>query len=269
MLERMALHTRIVSLAVCVCLFSMGCEGQESTVPTETPAEVAESTVKAIEAPATESAAAETPVVSQEPSPEEQAAREAFRAMTAEGVSPEEVDAATEKLQELGTAALPVLAEGLKSEESIHREMAATMLALIGSGASSVSDALIAALGDKSDFVRANAATALAQMEGQASHVIPVFGDFLQSEDANLRMMAVMNLGVLDPADAKPLINQLIATLDSDDPTILRPVVELLGKMGPDASDALVAIKALDTTDDDELETTVNAAVMQIEAGAE
>ncbi len=204
-----------------------------------------------------------------EPSPEELAARDAFQAMTAEGVSPEEVDEATHQIQDLGTAALPVLADALKSEESIDREMAATMLAMLGAAAADVSDALVVALGDESDFVRANAATALAQMEGQAAHVIPVFGEFLASDDPNLQTMAAMNVGFLDPAAAKPLIGQLTQTLDSDDPAILRPVVELLGKIGPEASPAIEKIKSLDVSHDAELETAVNVAIMQIEAASE
>jgi len=254
---------RLDRLAICVFVMLAGCGGEEAKAPS----------VEQVESPTTrieESPAAEaTSPIEPEPSPDELAAREAFRAMTAEGVSLEEVDSATQRIQELGPAALPVLVAGLKSEEFIQREMAATMLVLIGADAHEVSDALVEALNDESDSVRANVATALAQMEGQATHVIPVFGEILESEDATLQKMAVMNLDMLDPAAAKPLVGQLITTLDSDDPMILRLVVTFLGKIGPDATPALDKIKALDTADDAELETAVTVAVMQIETDAE
>ena len=186
-----------------------------------------------------------------------------------EGVSQKELDESTQKIQDLGADALPALKEGLKSNEPLKREMAATMLVLLGAEAVDASDALVEALNDESEFVRANVATALAQMEGQASHVIPVFGEFLESDDPNLQTMAAMNLGVIDPAEAKPLIEQLTNTLDSNDPAILLPVVELLGKIGPDAKPAVEKIKSLDTTDNAALETAVNVAVMQIETPTE
>ncbi len=258
----MLMATALSVGTMCVVVALSGCGGEDAPMPADRSSTTVTDASAVVTSPDSSTVSAPVEV---EPSPEELAARDAFQKMTAEGVSPEEVDAATHKIESLGSAALPVLAEGLKSDESIKRDMAATMLAMLGAAAADVSDALIVALGDESDFVRANVATALAQMEGQAAHVIPVFGELLESDDPKLQTMAAMNLGFLDPAAAKPLIGQLTQTLDSDDPTILRPVVELLGKIGPDARPAIEKIRSLDTSKDPELETAVNVALMQIE----
>lgn len=247
-----------------------GCGGDEATPVAEESRDSVEVDAH-VETPQLSTPPVQTEPVATEPerSPEQLAAYDAFRTMTTEGVSQQELDGATQEIQDLGADALPALTDGLQSEEPIKREMAATMLALLGPEAASVSESLVEALDDESDFVRANLATALAQMEGQAPHVIPVFGEFLESDDPNLQTMAAMNLGVIDPVEAKPLVEQLTNTLDNEDPAILLPVVELLGKIGPDAQPAVEKIKSLDTTDNMELETAVNVAVMQIETSAE
>lgn len=198
-------------------------------------------------------------------SPEQQEAQSAFETMTADGVSQEDLETSTVKLLGLGEAAIPVLAKGLQAEDALEREMAATILAQFGPDAAGAKTELIAALKDESNFVRANAATALAQMDGQSEHVVPVFGGFLESDDEHLRRMAAMNLAVLEISAVKPLVEKLSNVLSVDDPAMQVAIVELLGRMGPDAAAAVEDIKALDTADKPELQTAVTAALMQIE----
>ncbi|MGD9855149.1 MAG: HEAT repeat domain-containing protein [Planctomycetaceae bacterium] len=201
--------------------------------------------------------------------PEQQEAEAAFREMTAEGVTPEDVDAATEKLLAIGAPAASILADELQSQDALRREMAATMLVLLGADASAATDQLILALNDESNFVRANAATALAQMEGHAAQVIPVYEEFLGGEDLILRKTMASNLSLLDAAAAKPLIGRLTMLLQVDDREVQIAAVEFLGRMGADAAEAVDAIKALDVTDDAELGAAVSAALASIPVGGE
>jgi hypothetical protein len=202
---------------------------------------------------------------SQEPSPQEQAARTAFRTMTSPAVSTQEWEAAHQKLQEIGEPALPVLVEGLQDKQTFKREMASTVLALFGPAAEPVAEQLIAALGDESVFVRANVAAALLQMPEHVERVVPVLAEFLAGDDVELRRMAATNLAAVDAEQARPLMPQLITALDDSDREVVYYCVQLLGRMGPDAEAALPKLRALQTEGDAELKSAVSTAILQIE----
>lgn len=202
---------------------------------------------------------------STQPSPQEQAARIAFQTMTSPGVSTEEWEAANQKLQEIGPPALPVLVEGLGSEETVRREMASTVLALFGPAAEPAAQELIKALEDKSIFVRANVAAALLQMPEHVDRVVPVLAEFLAGEDVELRRMAATNLAAVDIEQARPLMPQLITALDDSDREVVYYAVQLLGRMGPDAAMALPKLRALANHEDPQLKSAVETAILQIE----
>ncbi|MBX3437661.1 MAG: HEAT repeat domain-containing protein [Planctomycetaceae bacterium] len=192
------------------------------------------------------------------------AAKAAFESLTAAGVSAEDMEAAIEKLLEIGPPAVPVLVEGLQSSNELERELAAMILAQFGDNAAAATDPLIASLQDSSEFVRANAATALAQIEGQSKHVAPVFGALLDSEDENLQRMAVMNLSVLEIEPVKPLALKLSKALAIEDRDVRLAILDLLARIGSDAQETADAIRAIVTTDDAELHSAVDAALKQI-----
>jgi HEAT repeat protein len=200
-----------------------------------------------------------------EPSPQEQAARTAFRTMTSSTASTQEWEAAHQKLQEIGAPSLPVLLEGLQAEETIQREMASTMLALLGPAAEPAAEKLIAALDDESIFVRANVAATLLQMPEHVERVVPVLAEFLASDDIEVRRMASLNLAAVEVEQARPLMPQLIAALDDSDREVVYFAVQLVGRMGPDAKAALPKLQSLDTADDPELTSAVATAILQIE----
>jgi hypothetical protein len=202
-------------------------------------------------------------------SPAAQEAAATFRKMTSEGVSPEEWESAREKLLEIGSDAILVLADGLRDSSAIRRETAATLLAWFGAEAHEAAPALKHALSDPSEFVRANAATALVQMEEHAADVVPVLGAFLESDDPALRTMAATNLAVIAPDRAAPILNQLIRALDDSEPGVVLAVVELLGRMGPSARDALPKLRALNVSREESLRLAVTAALLQIEGQGE
>jgi len=107
-------------------------------------------------------------------------------------------------------------------------------------------------------------------MPDQVDDVLPVVTEILDSEDANLRQMAAMNLANLAAVDAEaaePLLPTLIAQLDDNDREVVFHIVQLLGRIGPPAGDALPKLKELDADDDEQLQTVISAAIERISAG--
>lgn len=229
-----------------------GCSAEERASDPATPPVVAT---------AAESPAAATPPESAE----RQAAEAAFRMMTTENVSPTEWEAANQRLQEIGQPALPVLVNGLGSDDQTKREMASTVLAWFGIEAESVATELIAALDDKSAFVQANVATALLQMPDQVDRVLPVLSKFLESEDADLRRMAATNLAAIETEKALPLLPQLIVALGDRDRDVVYYATQLVGRMGPAASAALPKLQAIDAGEDETLKSAVMTAILLID----
>lgn len=259
---------RDVAFALIVCLgLGSGCSSDQpagaeapSAEPVTQPAEPQHTT------------AAEQPAATAEdvqPSPEQREAASAFATMTAQNITPEEWDAAHQKLQEMGATALPVLLKGMQSDVQVEREMASTMLALVGADAQPAAGQLRLALEDESMFVRANVATALLQMPEQVDAVLPVVSEILKSDEVNLRQMAAMNLANLAAVDAEvaqPLLPTLIERLDDEDRVVVYHIVQLLGRLGPGASGALPKLEGIDAGDDEELQAAITTAVEQISA---
>lgn len=199
------------------------------------------------------------------PAPEIGEAEAAFRTMTMENPDPDAWSAAYQKLEEIGAPALPVLLEGLKSELQMTREMASSVLAQFGARAESAADDLIAALDDESTFVRANVATALLQMPDHVDGVVPVFAQILAGEDAELRRTAATNLASIETAKVRPLVPQLIAALGDSDREVVFSVTQLLGRIGPDAADALPKLRVVGAEGDDDLQAAVATAILLID----
>jgi HEAT repeat protein len=195
------------------------------------------------------------------------AAQEAFATLTAQDITAEQWEAAQEKLLAMGPSAVPVLAEGLKSSEVLPREMAASLLALLGPQSAAAEDALVAALNDESTFVRANAATALCLLPGHEEQVIPVLAALLESDDPQLRRMAATNLGNFGP-EAVPIVPRLTAALDDGEPEVLLPLVQLLGRIGAQAQGAAPKLKQIAFEQTGEVSAAATAALEQIEAAA-
>ncbi len=193
-------------------------------------------------------------------------AQTAFARLTAQDITAEEWEAAQEKLLAMGTAAVPVLAEALKSSEMLPREMAASLLALLGPQAAAAEDALVAALNDESTFVRANAATALCLLPGHEEQVIPVLAALLESHDPQLRRMAATNLGNFGP-EAVPIVPKLTAALDDREPEIVLPLVQLLGRIGAPAQEAAPKLKQIAFEQTGDVSAAATAALEQIEGG--
>lgn len=177
---------------------------------------------------------------------------------------PEDWEAAHNRILEQGRAAVPVLADGLASDKPLVRELAATMLTVIGEGLEAAEPQLRAALRDESAYVRANAATALCQLPDTEDAVIPVLAELLESTDPNLRRIAATNLGNFGP-EAAPFVDRLAGSLDDDRPDVLMPVVELLGRIGPPAEAAAPKLRQIVFEQTGDVQAAATAALERIE----
>lgn len=168
----------------------------------------------------------------------------AFEQLITPGISAEQWEQAHERLVNLGTAAADVLKAGLRSNNPLAREGAASILALNAEAAQSCVQELTACLDDRSGFIRANAASALAFVPGEEGKAVPVFLQLLLDADPQLRRMAAMNLGAV-PTIPPAQLPALAAALNDSDPEVVRPLVELCGRLGPTARTALPRLQQI------------------------
>ena len=139
--------------------------------------------------------------------------------------------------------ALPMLWQGLESEDRQTRELAAMMLAQVLPGllygddssrrpdADRIASKLKTALRDESAEVRVNIAVALSLFPEEAPALVPVFEELLASERPHVRSMAVAALGALGApaAEALPEVERLSET--DQDPAVQSAAREALGQL--------------------------------------
>lgn len=250
-----------------------GCHREEPSVAPQAPSAVHGTGIESPERPDPQSdGATETdpPVPAMTVAPSENAAIERLAAdlgrLADPRTLPEDWEAAQNRILEQGREAVPVLAEGLASDRPLVREMAATLLTMIGDGLDEAEPELRTALRDESVYVRANAATALCQLPDTEDAVIPVLAELLESADPNLRQIAATNLGNFGP-EAAPFVDRLAGSLDNDRPEVLMPVVELLGRIGPAAEAAAPKLRQIAFEQSGDVQAAATAALERIEAG--
>ncbi len=125
--------------------------------------------------------------------------------------------AAEKELFEQGHAATPSLVAALNDGAAHERELAASMLAQIGSVTPEARTALKTALKDESLFVQANAVATLCAIEDDSPEVLAALTSLLQQEDKDSRRMAVSSAGNLGAKAAAlvPAIKQFIEDEDT------------------------------------------------------
>lgn len=174
-----------------------------------------------------------------------QAARRAFETLINPGATAEQWDAAHLAIVELGEDALPVVRDELRAGESLRREMAVTVVMLMGDTGAGVADDLLNCLSDASPFVQANAAVALAQVRAHTPQAISTLVGFLESPDPQLRRLAALNLDSFGD-EASTHLPALTRALEvSHPPEVLVPVVQLLGRLGPHAQSAVPKLQRI------------------------
>ena len=194
-------------------------------------------------------------------------AQEAFHVLITPGSDSAAWEAAQKHLVALGPTAIPVLLEGLESQNAIERETAATVCALTGAEDARIQAALLKCLSDESSFVRANAAAALAQSPEHQLQVMATLTDLLADTDPQLRRMAAANLGSFG-AEASTELPKLTAVLTDNDAEVVTPVIQLLGRMGPLAVDAVPQLQKIAFEQDGELKQAAEQALLLIQTDA-
>jgi len=165
-----------------------------------------------------------------------------------------------------GPAAAVLLGERLNDGADFERETAASLLVLLGSDAKRAVPDLTGALSDSSDFVRANAAAALVQFPESSSQAIPVLVGMLKDIDPQLRQMAAMNLSAVG-TEATPHVRDLTEVLAKEqDAQVIVPVVQLLGRLGPEANAAVPQLQQVAFQHGGQVQTEVTAAIGQIQS---
>lgn len=197
--------------------------------------------------------------------PQPSAADALFAALTRPDTAPAEWEAAHAQLLSLGGKAVGLLSRELSASDPMRREMAASLLAMLGPDAAPAADALRTALQDESVYVRANAATALCALPEHESAAIPVLLQLLVHEEAQVRQIAAVNLGALG-ADAAPFVSQLTELLTSAPDDAIVAIVSLLGRIGPDAAAAEPRLQQIAFERDGEARQAATTALQQITA---
>jgi len=194
-------------------------------------------------------------------------AKRYFAIVTDPSATPDQWEEAQTGLMTMGSDAVPLLEEKLRSSDRPAREIASSMFAFVGPEASAAIDTLKQGLNDDSNFVRANCAVTLAQMPKHADSAMPIFAELINASDPDLRQMAARNLAQYGK-QASSILPSLTKALEQDDAEVVRPVVELLGRIGPPALSALPKLQQIahETTEDEPLRDAAVKAVEQIES---
>jgi HEAT repeat protein len=221
-------------------------------------------------ATAVTSVPADAPAVANPPQSKADPARQALADLVAslQNANPDAWQSAEARLKELGKAAVPALAAGLKNTDRTTREMATMFLAQLGPDALDAADALAGVLRDESAFVRVNAASALTTMDRHIEQAIPVLADLLSDSDPNVQTTAVIALGNVGP-QAKPAVPKLIELLTDTDQRVQVAATRTLGRLGQLSQPAVLPLTQLTEADDAELREAAGTALKQIQTAAD
>jgi HEAT repeat protein len=170
------------------------------------------------------------------------------------------------KLADLGSAAVPVLTQGLWSDSYTVRRQSANLLGLLGGDARSAAPSLVRVLKDDGNTEsRAEAARSLALV--WAHSAIPALTKALKDEAAVVRLAAAESLIALG-AEAEVVLPALTKSLKSGRPAEQQAAAQLLGDLGPEAAPAVLALQEA-LVDADALVTyRIAEALGRIGAGA-
>ena len=146
-----------------------------------------------------------------------------------------ELDAAIEKLGEIGEPAIPALMAALQDKNLQVRRSAVEVLKQIGRPAI---PALVKALKDSDAKVRSNAAYVLGGIGAEAKTALPQLVPLLKDSDAKVRRKAAYALGSMG-AEAKTALPQLVPLLQDSDAKVRTNAASALGSMGAEAKTAL------------------------------
>jgi HEAT repeat protein len=216
-------------------------------------------------------------------------------------MDPTVIEHIMEALSDVGGEAVPVLTAALDDEKA--RGAAVRALGRIGPPAKAAASGLTAILADKDDQLVSDAALALAAIGPDAAKAVPALSGLLAKPDAGCRYAAALALGRIgaasksavpalqkqigkepmisiasvwaikriDPANrslapaAVPVLNKLVTAKDE----ILRvQAAGALGDLGPEARDAVPALKKLLDDPNEEVRRTAADSLAKIQGTA-
>jgi HEAT repeat protein len=152
------------------------------------------------------------------------------------------------------------LVRSLRGDDGVQKVQAARGLGKLGPVAAAAAPALLHALEDAREDVRAESVIALGRVAG-ADAVSPLLTR-LQTDSPWVREEAARALGRLGPP-ARRAIPDLIQALRNDPAPVRRQAARALGRMGGDGATVIPALKAAVADDDqavrDEVETALAA----------
>ena len=145
---------------------------------------------------------------------------------------------AAEVLKQIGRPAIPALAKALKNSDANVRSSAASALGRIGAEAQTALPQLVPLLKDSDAKVRSSAASALGSRSGEAKTALPQLVPLLKDSDANVRHSAASALGGIG-AEAKTALLQIVPLLKDSDPNVRYSAALALGSIGAEAKTAV------------------------------
>ena len=145
---------------------------------------------------------------------------------------------AADVLRQIGRPAIPALAKALKDSDANVRSSAAYVLGGIGAEAKTALPQLVPLLKDSDANVRSSAASALGTIGAEAKTAVPQLVSLLKDSDANVRSNAASALEGIG-AEAKTVLLQLVPLLQDSDANVRSSAASALGSLGAEAKTAL------------------------------
>ncbi len=151
---------------------------------------------------------------------------------------------AIDALALIGPAALGPVTEALGWNEPLQRTSAVLTLAQLGSAAKNAESALTEMLAKETDAdVRMAALTALARVSTDPAKAVPLLVAAAKDDNAAVRHAAINALCGSRPL-RRPAVAPLAALLKDDNAAVRQRAAQALGRLGPDAVEALPALLA-------------------------
>lgn len=165
----------------------------------------------------------------------------ALLALLRTGADDQQRQAAVSALHTVGKPAIPHLVAALADDHSSKPEVI-RVLSGFGNQAKEAGPQLVKLLADKDWATALAAAEALATIDPAAEAAVPVLAEALRSPEPAVRQRAVFALGRFGKA-ARPAVPALIQALK--DPSVRASAAYTLGRIGPDAAEAVGPLTAL------------------------
>jgi HEAT repeat protein len=174
---------------------------------------------------------------------------------------------AVESLAKVGPknqTAIRALLEALKEMDGDVRHYAVETLGQIGSEAKLAMPILIEMLNDRDMDIRIQVVRALVRIDPKFKEVVPALQKMLSDPERDVRLEVLDALGQCGKSAVAPLMESL-KDLDSN---ILVHAAESLGRIGPEANEAVPALSLLLKDDLEEVRNAAAAALKKIQDGS-